>query len=237
MKHPCLRILTATTLACLLSGCERKLSTDFVCRLPAKEAAKFASPELKLVSPEFAAGYFPPSYAENGFACGKSCRPIFGDYESVIYPAYLEAASEESLYKLSRRPISGEDYSLRFTWLRTFHHPVVIRVERKGESFTMTAKELSGQGGYEPGKVQRTVKRSLATASAHQLQTSLDSKGLFDEPPSDCGFNLDGSQWLFEIADQNGYRMVKRSSPREGSAHDVGMFLIDLTGWQFGEIY
>lgn len=238
MKLPCLRILTATALACLLSGCERKLTGDFICQLPANEATKIGLPELKLVSPEFAAGYFPPSYAENGFACGKSCKPIIGTHESFLYPEFLEAASEESLYKLSQKPISGSDYTLRFTWLRTMHHPVIILVIRRGKSFTMIAKELSGQGGYEPGKIQRTVVRPLAAASARKFQAVLESKGLFDQLPGFCGVGgLDGSRWLFEIADKHGYRIVQRSTPSEGPAHDIGMLLLDLTGWQFGEIY
>ena len=231
MKHPCLRALAVAALVCLLSGCERSLSSDFICRLPADEATKLASPE-------FAAGYFPPSYAENGFACGKSCKPIIGTHESFLYPEFLEAASEESLYKLSQKPISGSDYTLRFTWLRTMHHPVIILVIRRGKSFTMIAKELSGQGGYEPGKIQRTVVRPLAAASARKFQAVLESKGLFDQLPGFCGVGgLDGSRWLFEIADKHGYRIVQRSTPSEGPAHDIGMLLLDLTGWQFGEIY
>ena len=224
MKHPCLRALAVAALVCLLSGCERSLSSDFICRLPADEATKLASPE-------FAAGYFPPSYAENGFACGKSCKPIIGAFESEWYPAVWKTASEGSLYQLSQRPISGLDYTLRFTWLRSSHRPVIILVERKGKTFTMIAKELAGQGENEWGRVQRTLERPLAAISARQFQTVLDSKGLFDQPPATCEIGLDGSEWIFEIADRNGYRMVKRWSPRDGSAHDVGMFLLSQTGW------
>jgi len=48
---------------------------------------------------------------------------------------------------------------------------------------------------------------------------------------------VDGSEWIFERVDEAGYHMVKRWSPREGSAREIGLFLLDLTAWQFDEIY
>ena len=42
---------------------------------------------------------------------------------------------------------------------------------------------------------------------------------------------FDGSEWLFEMVDQDGYRLVKRWSPDDGAAYDLGQVLIELSGW------
>lgn len=41
----------------------------------------------------------------------------------------------------------------RFTWLRTFHNPIMIRAQKVKSNFTLTVKRLSVQGGYEPGQI------------------------------------------------------------------------------------
>lgn len=41
----------------------------------------------------------------------------------------------------------------RFTWLRTFNHPVVIRLEKQGNAVRLFSKVSDGAGGYEPGNI------------------------------------------------------------------------------------
>ena len=41
----------------------------------------------------------------------------------------------------------------RFTWLRTFHHPVVLRLEKKEDSARLMSKVAEGAGGYYCGEM------------------------------------------------------------------------------------
>jgi hypothetical protein len=41
----------------------------------------------------------------------------------------------------------------RFTWLRTRHHPVTVRVEEEGNRAMLFCKVTDGMGGYLPGKI------------------------------------------------------------------------------------
>ena len=64
------------------------------------------------------------------------------------YSEMLQALNEPILLGLD-----GDAEIYRFTWLRTFHNPIVIRIERKGGSIELTAKASNGAGGYKPGKL------------------------------------------------------------------------------------
>lgn len=47
----------------------------------------------------------------------------------------------------------------------------------------------------------------------------------------------DGSQWIVEGIDRNGYHYVNRSSPEDGPVRAFGDFALLLTGWTFEERY
>ncbi len=63
------------------------------------------------------------------------------------------------------------------------------------------------------------------------LKKLLADQALFQEPPETCAFGVDGSQWIFELVDRDGYKMVKRWSPEKGSAQKLGKHLIALSEW------
>ena len=68
------------------------------------------------------------------------------------YSEQLSALQEPSLWELSRSSKSPEIY--RFLWLRTFDHPLAVRVEVADDGTGMlTVKMSGGAGGYKPGKL------------------------------------------------------------------------------------
>src|SRR5688572_21186821 len=48
---------------------------------------------------------------------------------------------------------NGDKEIYRFTWLRTFHHPVSIRLEKQNNVVKLFTKVCNGAGGYEPGQL------------------------------------------------------------------------------------
>lgn len=128
----------------------------------------------------------------------------------------------------------------RFLWLRTFHHPVVIRATIADRQATLHAVELDGKGGYEPGQVLRQVKRSLSITEVQTLEQVVANSNLRQTPSVERAAMLrtDGARWVLEIRDRTGYRVLNRQSPASGAIRDFGMHLLSLTGWSsIGPVY
>src|SRR5882757_8829431 len=77
--------------------------------------------------------YFPPSFAKPSVPCTPDPRhgliPIVSDFEAKWYSGQLSAAQEPSLYEAAQGNRQSIGSTVRFTWLRTFHSPVMVRVE------------------------------------------------------------------------------------------------------------
>ena len=109
--------------------------------------------------------YFPPAGAQ---ASGKPGE--VSAFESEWFSRHLRAAAEPSLYTSAEVRRAGT--VLRFTWLRTSHRPVVVRVEGLDtDAPRLVAKQLSGRGGYDPGKIAMEITRPLARTEADGLWT------------------------------------------------------------------
>jgi hypothetical protein len=64
---------------------------------------------------------------------------------------YLTAMREPNLLQ---QHLASSQQVFRLIWIRTFHHPVAVRmVIGPGETGTVYVKELSGQGGYTVGRL------------------------------------------------------------------------------------
>lgn len=157
--------------------------------------------------------------------------PIIGEVEREWYPRQWRAASEPSFYELAQCE-ALPDLALRFGYIPSFDPSVFIRVQPDGEGLKLIAKKMTGAGGYDPGTLGRSKELRLTDKQASELRRMLSAEALFQEPPHTCELGFDGSQWIFEMVDKEGYKMVKRWSPNEGAAHNLGQFLIDLSGWR-----
>ena len=185
--------------------------------------------------------YFPESFGKPAQVCNfkgyPECFATISDVEKDWYPGHWDAAGEPSLYERSRVSTPAGKSTLRFTWLPTFHHPVIVRIERSGDDAMLVARQLSGEGGYEPGKVAREVTRSLSATEIAKLGTILSRTKVLEQRATDCDSGLDGSQWIVEGVNRDGYRFINRWSPAEGPVREFGDFAPGLTGWTFEERY
>ena len=187
--------------------------------------------------------YFPPALQTRFNDCilrfGEVYRsPIQADFEVEWYSMELSAFEEPSLYKRG----ADSPASVRFTWLRSFHDPVVVRVDSLGAGdYRLTAKQRPGGAGFNrpAGSGQpRKLVRNLTTAEIQRLRSVLDETRLRETPSSGCLSGLDGAQWLIETADpEHGYRYHLRQSPRDGPNRELGLAMLALTGWDVERIY
>jgi hypothetical protein len=179
--------------------------------------------------------YFPDALLSQKTPCPgnpEHSEPALSDFEREWFSQALSAAGEPSLSKDQNAD------ALRFLWLRSFHRPVVVKVVGLSAPHPqLVAIELSGAGGYDPGKPVRRMERELTSGEAAGLRRVLESSETFAPPKSICEIGVDGAEWILERSEHGRYEFVHQWSPKKGPVYKVGTFLLDLTDWKFGPRY
>ena len=127
----------------------------------------------------------------------------------------------------------GDKEVYRFTWLRTFHHPVAVRLEKQNNSIRLFTKVCNGAGGYEPGQLIFDTTLNVTDdqyKSLTQKIVNINFWNLKTEKRDEDG--NDGSEWVIEAVKDNKYHMVTRWTPsegRQGNFRSVGEFLVSLS--------
>jgi len=165
--------------------------------------------------------------------CATSSKDAFPNWHALDsfqrdwYSRQLTAADEKPILLPIRAPV------YRFTWLRSFHHPIIIRVECP-DRCSLEAIELSGAGGYKPGSIL-IRKKHVLTAEEKKTFSNLFEKinFWFPQPESDV-IGSDGAQWILEAASENIYQAWQvwepTVQPRFKTYFDFCDFLISLSG-------
>lgn len=225
MMRPLTHALVLFSL-CWAASCTPKTEAQGLC------FGKRGDPTGKKLVPEFAHGYFPPQYGRPTIQSSEGPIATISDIEAEWFPDVLHSAAEKSLFAQADCE-NPPALLLRFTYIPSFNHPVVIHLRSEAGGIEVVAKELTGLGGYNPGHLGRTKAFRLTPAQAAALHRKLDEGELFNQDAALPGFGIDGSRWVFEMVDKHGYRLVKRWSPDEDDqANVLGQFLIGLTGWK-----
>ncbi|MDD4821653.1 MAG: hypothetical protein PHI48_03740 [Bacteroidales bacterium] len=121
------------------------------------------------------------------------------------YSKHLTALEEPALNDSSTTKV------YRFTWLRSFDHPVAIRLENKKDRITLYWKVCDGTGGYEPGKLVTDKKKDLSIKEWALFQQKIDSIQFWNAPTIDNSrFGTDGARWILEGKESGKYHMVDR---------------------------
>jgi hypothetical protein len=151
------------------------------------------------------------------------------EFTAAWYSKHLRAMREPPLACAAR----GEVY--RFTWLRTFHHPVSVRIDvgEGQESARITAVELDGAGGYGPGKEHRRTVITLNRTGVRRLLDRLQAANFWSLDSHEESRGFDGAEWILEGSNEKGYRLVTRWSPDDGEVRDLGLYFLRLTDWSF----
>jgi hypothetical protein len=168
---------------------------------------------------KFKGDYFPKNTFTDGW---ENSDAFFNEW----YAGHLKAMGEKSLIKVSDQ--NPEIY--RFLWLRTFHHPIFVRVERtSAHSFDLISKELSGAGDYEPGRVLRTAKHSLTEDEWCEFIQLLNKSNYWKMPAFLDERGFDGSEWILEGVKDGRYHVVSRWSPDSGEYREACIYLLKLS--------
>ena len=160
------------------------------------------------------------------------------NYKFIItwYSEMLWAMKEPVIYTDRSK---NEIY--RFTWLRTYNHPIAIRIENRGGLYFLFWKMCNGNGGFEPGKLIIDKQKSVDKRVWKQFSSFLDRINFWsmDTHVKDSGD--DGAQWILEGKVGNRYHVVDRFTPSlsKDDFYKCCDFLIGLTDLKFkpGEKY
>ena len=159
------------------------------------------------------------------------------EFKAQWYGRFLDAFKEPSLWELSKKT-QGQFY--RFTWLRSFHHPVVVRIEVRPDGICeLTVKVGLGSGGYDPGMLIQNDSRPLTKQQSQWFLNWVDSR--FWNTPAEANDHPgdDGAQWIIEGVENGRYRIEDRWSPKSGSIRELGLAMTGLAGLEIRdeEIY
>lgn len=163
--------------------------------------------------------YFP----HGGRSAPEGYHRLFAEW----YSKHLRAMKEGPFYYAEN--VEAERY--RFLWLRTFHHPVAVRVWDAGGDRFVTLKELSGAGGYEPGRLLLERTRKLSKGEWDEFKRLLDEACYWEMPTADDTLGNDGAQWVLEGVRENRYHVVDRWTPKGGSYREACLYALSLSGF------
>jgi len=149
------------------------------------------------------------------------------EFRRTWYSKHLHAMSEPSL---SCGDGHGDSY--RFLWLRTFHAPIAVRVDRTPEKATLSAVQLSGAGGYDPGSVVDRTTRELSAQDVDTLRGAIGKADFWQLPSREPSMGADGAQWIIEGRSGAQYHVVDRWSPKAGPFQDLAMRFLSLARLQ-----
>lgn len=138
-------------------------------------------------------------------------------------------------------PVDDADAEIyRITFMPTFYHPIKIRVEKHKNDYFLIAKQLSGQGGYDAGKLKTEKRRRLRPQEWRRLLALLKAAKFWELPylekepaPNEKGETtvcVDGAEWLIEGVSNAQYHAVDRYCPEVKSFEAIGLYLVKLSG-------
>ena len=86
----------------------------------------------------------------------------------------------------------------RFTWLRTFHNPIAIRIEKHGDQYFLYWKLSNGAGGYKPGKLTIDKQKKLDKETWDAFVSKLNHIDFWNLSRKQNDMGDDGSEWILE---------------------------------------
>ena len=165
-------------------------------------------------------------------------RAPIEDFRREWYTSHLTAMGETALP-------NGAGEAYRFLWLRSFDHPIAVRVHCSSETCRLTGVRTSGKGGYEPGSIAERTSRALSTNEVRrfrELLARLPFWGPQPGPPVSIGpdgtefeiIGVDGAQWILEGRRGATYHLWDIWSPRAAGAEspfrELCLYLVRLAG-------
>jgi hypothetical protein len=182
--------------------------------------------------------FFPKSLqAESGNCPANSYAaaergPVMDEFTANWYSGELLAFGERPIFQDKAR----SQRAVRFTLLRSNHAHVMIRtVETEDGHVRLIGKWMPGRDGCDETKPGCSVDRILT--ATEQARLSAAQSPQLRKASYGCPSGVDGSVWILESSGRGDYQFWSEWSPLRGDLRELGLVMLDLTGWRLQDIY
>lgn len=158
----------------------------------------------------------PPDANPQYFPIGAFNKNLdFSEWTARWYASELRALEEPSLYENgssasseSTKNVNAEVY--RITILPTWGNAIAVRVQKHDELYSLSARRLDGQAGYDPGKLVESKNVTLSTQDSKTLAMLIQNLNFFQMPTEDNVRGMDGDEWIIEGVSKGKYHVAVR---------------------------
>lgn len=146
-------------------------------------------------------------------------------FSNLWYSSSLSAFKEPYLYNYK-----GADEFYRFTWLRSFHNPIVIRFQKQNGNYILSTKEMIDNRGYAPDISVVNSTQHLTASKWNKLESKLSRLNFWNKETHDPDpiSATDGAQWILEANIKGKYHFIDRQFP-ENRYKDCCLYLLFLS--------
>lgn len=117
------------------------------------------------------------------------------DFPSNWYVGDLKALRESPLWEASK---TQRTQSYRFLWLRSFHHPIAIRIDLNADGTSSLIEKMTGGVTGHPGKLIQNKTITLNHEETGEFLRRVERSGFWKLQQPSEGFGVDGARWIME---------------------------------------
>jgi hypothetical protein len=128
-------------------------------------------------------------------------------FEAKWYSESLERMKEPRLPRIARDP-SVVVY--RFLILPTWGNSIAVRVQKEKGIYTLSARRLDGQAGYNPGKLVEQRDIRLSETDSNSLEMLVKNLKFFEMSTDEKVRGHDGDEWILEGVANGKYHVIRR---------------------------
>lgn len=181
---------------------------------------------------EFNRCYFPSYYFANltdNWECDFSKDYLFEIESGKGTVEWLELQlsdlKEDCLYN---KELKQNSIIYRFTWLRSFHYPIAIRIEKVENEIMLYWKVGKGASGYEPEGLKKSGKKKLRLKKWIEFEEIVKTSS-FDTLPNEKYIPMtDGATWTLERKKHGSFKAHHSNAPSKEFSKAC-LYLLDLT--------
>jgi hypothetical protein len=120
---------------------------------------------------------------------------------------FLVRVKEPRLPDLTK-DVNAEVY--RMMIFPTWGNAILVRVQRRGIIYSLSARRTDGQAGFEQGKLVEAKDVELSEEDSRVLEQKIQNLQFFDMAVDDGVLGMDGDEWILEGVSQGKYHVARR---------------------------
>ncbi|WP_299890930.1 hypothetical protein [uncultured Lacinutrix sp.] len=148
------------------------------------------------------------------------------------YSEYLFGMKEPLLFN---RKIDNAIF--RFTWLRSFDEPIVIRITETEQKYHLNWKKLKLNENHKPIEIILDESKSITKNEWESFNELVRKADFWNMRLGRYSIDTDGSEWILEGVNSENYRVVSVFYPEKGDFYNACNYLISLTNLKISEKY